>query len=74
VVGESVDLNGVQALVLEIDGTNLRPSGGTFHITWSLGLDRKPKHSNDVIEEKGWNSCSPVTVALTPQFFPHKNG
>ena len=74
VIGESVDRSGVQALVLEIGGTQQRPTGGIFHITWSLANGRKPVQSNHVIRQQGWICCNPVTIALEPQFFSLKNG
>ena len=71
VVGLADDGEGVQALVVEIDGTTDRPDGSTYHITWSLDRNagRKPVESNDVIREKGWKSVEPVPITLEPARF-----
>jgi hypothetical protein len=70
IVGRSDDGNGVQALVVAIDGTTDRPDGSTYHITWSLAPGRKAKESNDVIREKGWSLIDPpVPVKLGPARF-----
>ena len=69
IVGEANDGRGVQAMVVELDGTTDRPDGSTYHITWSLGPGRAAKESNDVIREKGWRALDPVPVTLTPARF-----
>lgn len=71
IIGEADDGQGVQAMVVEIDGDADRPGGGTFHITWSLGPGRQAVESNDVIAEKGWTLVEPQDVHLTPARFPH---
>ena len=71
IVGRADDGAGVEAMVVELDGTTNRPDGGTFHITWSLQPGRKAKESNDVIREKGWQRWpEPVPVMLQPASFP----
>lgn len=52
VVGEVDSRDGLQALVVSVDGSTERPDGGTYHITWSLDRDAgyKPQHSNDLIK------------------------
>jgi hypothetical protein len=68
IVGEADDGEGVQALVVRIDGTTDRPDGSTFHITWSLGPGRQAKESNDVIARQGWSPLSePSPVRLLPK-------
>ncbi|MFC0388735.1 hypothetical protein [Muricoccus vinaceus] len=70
VVGTADDGRGVQALVVEIGGTTNRPGGSTYHITWSLGLGRKPVESNDVIREHGWMPLAPPRpIRLRPAVF-----
>lgn len=72
VVGVADDGKGIQALVVEIDGSTDRPGdlGGTFHITWSMDAEGgySAKMSNDVIAE-GWTPVDPVTITLVPTFF-----
>ena len=70
IVGIADDGSGVQALVVEVDGATARPGGGTYHITWSLGLARKARESNDVIAERGFEHLDdPVAVRLEPGRF-----
>lgn len=67
IVGEACDDAGVQALVVQINGTAARPDGGTFHITWSLASGREARESNDVIAARGWTPfAEPVPVRLVP--------
>lgn len=67
IVGIADDGEGVQALVVSIDGTTDRPDGSSWHITWSLAEGRQAKESNDVIRAKGWLAIElPVPVTLHP--------
>jgi hypothetical protein len=70
VVGHADDLKGVQALVVEIDGSVRRPDGSIYHITWSLdrAAGRKPVESNAVLLF-GWRTVEPIQIALIPRFF-----
>lgn len=72
VVGFADDGQGVQALVVEVDGSTVRPDGGTYHITWSIDRSRgrKPVHSNDVIAQS-W-AVMPMRINIanaTPKLF-----
>jgi hypothetical protein len=69
IVGEADDRKGVQALVVEIDGTTDRLDGSTYHITWSLADGRRAKESNDVIRDHGWTPVERVPVRLIPGRF-----
>lgn len=72
IVGHADDGAGVEALVVEIDGTTDRPDGSTFHITWSLdrARGRKAVESNHVIAARGWEPVpEPISVALLPGRF-----
>jgi hypothetical protein len=66
VVGVADDGQGVQALVVEIDGTTDRPDGSTYHITWSLADGRKPVESNAVIRRHGWRGVPRQRARLAP--------
>jgi hypothetical protein len=71
IVGRSDDGRGVEAMVVEIEGSTGRPDGGTYHITWSLADGRRAEESNDVIAARGWEPIDPpVAVQLSPQSFP----
>ena len=69
-VGRTDDGKGVEAMVVSIDGTTDRPDGSTYHITWSLGDDRRARESNDVLREKGWLKFErPIAIKLEPGRF-----
>lgn len=72
VVGIADDGKGIQALVVEIDGSTDRPDplGGTYHVTWSMDEagGYSAKMSNDAIAE-GWTPVEPVSITLVPTFF-----
>ena len=73
VVGRADDAAGVEALVVEIEGTTDRPDGSTYHLTWSIdrARGREMRHSNDVIRERGWTALpAPIPIRLEPQRFP----
>jgi hypothetical protein len=64
-VGHIDDGQGVEALVVEIDGSTVRPGGGTWHITWSLADGRRAKESNDVLARQEWSPLQkPVPLHL----------
>jgi hypothetical protein len=69
VVGVADDGAGVQALVVELNGTTARPDGGTYHITWSLAPGRDARESNDVIAAKGWTPYERIAIHLKPARF-----
>lgn len=73
VVGHVDDGEGLQALVVAIEGTTGRPDGSTYHITWSLDRSRgrEPKQSNDVLRERGWKPIpDAIPIRLHPSIFP----
>ena len=70
IVGRSDDGQGVEAMVVQVDGTMERPDGGTYHITWSLAAGRRAVESNDVIAARGWEPVDPpMPVRLVPALF-----
>ena len=71
VVGRADDGAGVEALVVALGGSTDRPTGGTYHITWSLAEGREARESNDVIAEQGWDHIGETTtVRLQPSEWP----
>jgi hypothetical protein len=71
IIGFADNNDGVQALVIRINGSTERPMGGTFHITWSLDTSKgyKPVDSNRVIED-GWTPLVLVTpIEVEPRVF-----
>ena len=72
VVGYACDEAGIEALVVEVDGTTRRPDGRTFHVTWSLDRDAgfKPVKSNELIANHGFTRlASPINIDAKPKFF-----
>jgi hypothetical protein len=72
VVGRVDDGEGVQALVVEIEGTTDRPDGSTYHLTWSLdrARGREGRDSNDVLARLGWTPLpEPIPIRLEPRLF-----
>jgi hypothetical protein len=71
IVGYADDGEGLEALVVEIDGQTRRPDGKTYHLTWSLDRSkgRKPAMSNDVISKQGWEKVTPINIMAEPKFF-----
>ncbi|CAN7488338.1 hypothetical protein LJR219_003351 [Phenylobacterium sp. LjRoot219] len=70
VVGVADDGQGVQALVVRIDGATARPDGSTYHITWSLGPGREARESNAVIAQLGFTALpAPIPIRLEPKPF-----
>ena len=71
IVGHSDDGAGVEAMVVRIAGSTVRPDGGTYHITWSLAEGREAVESNAVIRQHGWTAVDPaVPVRLDAASFP----
>ncbi len=72
IVGFADDGEGVQALVVRINGSTHRPMGGTYHITWSLDRSAgfKPVDSNRVIAQNGWTPFSSILeIKVEPRVF-----
>jgi hypothetical protein len=71
IVGHADDEQGVEAMVVAIEGETDRPDGSTWHITWSLAPGREAKESNDVIAAQGWAAFGePIPIILTPARWP----
>ena len=71
VVGHIDDDQGVEAIVVAIDGTTDRPDGSTYHITWSLGPRRRARESNDVLANGPWQPLrEPIPLTLIPARWP----
>jgi hypothetical protein len=70
IVGRADDCKGLECLVVELEGTTDRPDGSTYHITWSLGPERRAVESNDLLRERGWqNILTPIPIDLEPARF-----
>ncbi len=58
----------IQAVIVEINGSTIRPDGGHYHITWSLDREAgaKPFDSNILIAESGFEPTMRIPVILKP--------
>ena len=72
IVGRADDGDGVEAMVVTIDGKTSRPDGSVFHITWSLNKakGRRARESNDVLTKRDWQALELIPVKLEPARFP----
>lgn len=62
-----VEDEGIEVLVVSVDGYIHRPDGKIYHITWSLDrlLGRKPVHSGAVIANSGYQPILPIQISGT---------
>ena len=67
VVGYKNDEEGIEALVVAVNGSLDRPDGNTYHVTWSLDPDKfKPKDSNDMLQQGDYTLILPITLSANP--------
>jgi hypothetical protein len=70
VTGRADDGEGLECLVVRLDGTTDRPDGSTYHITWSLGPGRKARESNGLLRKKEWEPLAEsIDIELQPARF-----
>ena len=70
IIGRADDGEGVEAMVVMIDGNSDRPDGSVYHITWSLAEGRRAKESNDMLAAQAWERFDlPMPVRLIPARF-----
>ena len=68
VIGRADTGDGLEALVVSVDGSQDRPDGKTYHITWSLDPDKyKPVDSNNLVSNGRFALSMPVAIETTPQ-------
>lgn len=67
VVGYVDDGEGLEALVVSVNGSTERPDGKTYHITWSLNEGRKPVESNDLLTNKQYTLTMPIAIEARPE-------
>ena len=63
--------DGVQALVVSVDGSVVRPDKGIFHITWSIdrSAGRKPVDAKLLLDKHVWRTLSPYPIFVRPRVF-----
>ena len=71
IVGRVDDGEGVEAMIVRIEGTSDRPDGSSYHVTWSLGDGRHGRESNDVLKSSPWQLFDlPMPIRLIAARFP----
>lgn len=72
VVGYADSGDGIEALVVSVDGTYDRPDGNIYHITWSLDPTKySPKDSNILLSRNNGNRhqfklVKSIDILVTP--------
>ncbi len=68
VIGYADDGEGLEALVVEVNGKSIRSDGSIYHITWSLDRSkgRKPVQSNKLVQA-GFEKITPIPIKTTPE-------
>lgn len=67
VIGYQDNPEGIEALVVSVNGSTVRPDGGVFHITWSLDPSEfKPVHANELVKRKDHKLVLPIRVNANP--------
>lgn len=59
--------DGLEALIVTVNGTWDRPDGSKYHITWSLDPTRyKPVDSNKLVSGNRYTPIDPFPIKTTP--------
>lgn len=67
VVGYHNNPEGLEALVVSVDGSVDRPDGSVYHITWSLDPEKfKPVDSNKLVRKRDHKLIMPIDVKTSP--------
>lgn len=66
---EGDENDGIEALVVSIDGVKERKDGNVYHITWSHGPSFKPKDSVQ-LTSIGFQAINPIEIKMEPVFLP----
>jgi hypothetical protein len=67
VVGHVDSGDGLEALVVSVNGETQRPDGKVYHITWSLERGKyKPVDSNRIIATHGYKKVPAIAFSATP--------
>lgn len=68
VIGYADSKDGLETLVVSVDGKTKRQDKGIYHITWSLDPSKyTPKDSNNLIQGGRYKLVSPITIKTNPQ-------
>lgn len=67
VVGYIDSGDGVEGLLVEVNGSVKRPDGSKYHITWSLAPGRKAVETNIYVAKA--QPIEPVSISVEPKTF-----
>lgn len=68
IVGYADSGDGIEALVVSINGSTQRPDGKHYHITWSLESEKyKPVDSNDLVGYGKYKLMLPIPINMNPE-------
>jgi len=68
VVGYLDSQDGLEVLIVSVNGRTMRPDGSVYHVTWSLDPDKyRPYDSNEVIAKSdSWQKALYSNLSFTP--------
>ena len=67
VIGHVDSGDGLEALVVTVNGEKKRSDGSTYHITWSLDPDKyAPKDSNELVKRKQYTIIKHIPIKTKP--------
>jgi len=67
VIGHVDSGDGLEALVVLVDKSKVRPDGKIYHVTWSLDREKyAPKDSNNLLATKPFLLTMPIDITTTP--------
>lgn len=68
VVGYADSGDGLEALVVSVNGSSTRPDGKIYHITWSLDTSKyKPVDSNELLKAKRFTIVRSIPINTKPE-------
>lgn len=68
VIGYVDSEDGLEALIVSVNGSSTRPDGKTYHITWSLDPEKySPKDSNELIRQKRYTILRAIPIITKPE-------
>jgi hypothetical protein len=69
VVGYADSRDGLEALVVSVNGQKRRPDGKLYHITWSIDSqsEYKPVDSNRLLSNNRYTLVRPIEIATVPK-------
>lgn len=68
VIGYTDNHHNIQALVVSVNGTHIRPDGQIYHITWSIDRSKgaTPKLANSAVARRWEKLVSEIPIEVTP--------